>query len=288
MPTDPVRLKRNVLCAMVQLEHPIFLIGCGRSGTTILGRTLAEHRGLHYLNEPRDLWVRAYPICDVWSERAPQRNGRLVLTAKDSTWWRTVRLTRLFARSLADAGRTRLLEKLPANAFRVRFVHALFPDALFVHLLRNGIEVARSIARECEIGPWYGIGDYKWHQLVSLAARDPALAALPARCRAPYERGLLEWRLAVEASLEATAALPARQQLAVRYEELLTAPARTVRRIEHFLGLDHDPAVSDYAERSIARRSEPAGRSAVTDDATSIAGPLLVQLGYATPGHDES
>ena len=33
-------------------QNPVFIIGCGRSGTTILGRTLAEHPRVKYLNEP--------------------------------------------------------------------------------------------------------------------------------------------------------------------------------------------------------------------------------------------
>ncbi|WP_417860784.1 hypothetical protein [Winogradskyella sediminis] len=35
--------------------EPVFLIGCGRSGTTILGTTLGKHQSITYLNERRDL-----------------------------------------------------------------------------------------------------------------------------------------------------------------------------------------------------------------------------------------
>jgi hypothetical protein len=266
---------------MARLERPAFLLGCGRSGTTVLGQTLAEHRALHYLNEPRDLWTRAYPSCDVWSARAPRRGGRLALTATDVVWWRTSRLSGLFAESVARAGRQRLLEKLPVNAFRVPFLRALFPDALFVHLLRNGIEVARSIERECETGPWYGVNDYKWQQLVAQARQDPALAALPEACRTPYQRGLLEWRLAVEAALRSTEDLSSQQCLTVRYEELLARPGATIQCIEDFLGLSHDPATSAYAEDRIARRSAPAETIAVTEDTLDIAGSVLARLGYS-------
>jgi len=268
---------------MPRLERPAFLLGCGRSGTTILGRTLAEHGALHYLNEPRDTWVRAYPRADVWSARAKRRGGRLVLTATDAVWWRTSRLVRLFATSVAEAGRTRLLEKLPVNAFRVPFLRALFPDALFVHLVRNGIEVARSIERECEVRPWYGVDDYKWQQLEGVARTDPSLAPLLVHCRSSHERGLLEWRLAVEAAIRATDDLPSHQHLAVRYEDLLDDPVATIRDIEDFLGLQHDGATSAHAQRNIARRSAPAEALAVTDDATLIAGPLLARLGYSRP-----
>ena len=36
---------------------PVFIIGCGRSGTTILGKTLSNHPKIKYLNERRDLYI---------------------------------------------------------------------------------------------------------------------------------------------------------------------------------------------------------------------------------------
>ena len=38
---------------------PVFIIGCGRSGTTILGDTLSKHPKIEYLNERRDLWHKS-------------------------------------------------------------------------------------------------------------------------------------------------------------------------------------------------------------------------------------
>ena len=46
--------------------HPVFIIGCGRSGTTILGETLSSHPKIKYLNERRTLWHRAYPEFNIW------------------------------------------------------------------------------------------------------------------------------------------------------------------------------------------------------------------------------
>jgi len=268
---------------MDPLDRPAFLIGCGRSGTTILGQTLAQHASLHYLNEPRELWSKAYPVTDVWSGQAATRRGRVVLDAADASRWRTWWLGRLFRRTLRDAGCPRLLEKLPINAFRVPFLDTLFPDARFIHLVRNGIEVARSIERECERGPWYGENDYKWTQLTALASADASHGALLELCTGPYERGLLEWRLSVDAVLETAAHLPSDRYLLVRYEDLLNAPAHTIARIETFLGLPADPAVTAFAEERIARRSAEAETLPTTTLTDDIAGPMLERLGYVRP-----
>ena len=41
-----------------------------------------------------------------------------------------------------------LLEKLPINNFRLEFLNASFPDAKYIYLTRNGLEVSKSIEKE--------------------------------------------------------------------------------------------------------------------------------------------
>src|SRR5205807_1050578 len=55
------------------IESPVFILGCGRSGTTILGNLLAQHPSVTYLHEHRPLWTSAYPETDIWSEHAITR-----------------------------------------------------------------------------------------------------------------------------------------------------------------------------------------------------------------------
>ena len=49
------------------LDDPVLILGCGRSGTTILGQALAQHSEVTFLDEPRELWFRAYPATDIWT-----------------------------------------------------------------------------------------------------------------------------------------------------------------------------------------------------------------------------
>ena len=60
---------------------PVFSIGCGRSGTTILGNTLSQHPDIKYLNERRDVWHRAYPEFNIWEENV--LNSKLYANEKD-------------------------------------------------------------------------------------------------------------------------------------------------------------------------------------------------------------
>jgi LPS sulfotransferase NodH len=262
------------------LESPVFIVGCGRSGTTILGDTLAAHGSVTYLNEYRQLWARAYPATDVWSERAKARGGRLALDESVCTPARNRKLAASFYCETTATGRPQLVEKLPINSFRLPFVDAVFPDALFVHLLRNGLEVARSIERMPDDALWYGHDDYKWKLLVEYAGAHEQYRDLPQFCDTTRRRGLLEWRMSVETAIDYLEGIPAERHFAVTYRELLDTPVDVIRRIEEFIGLAPSEAVHAFAEANLQRRSPVIEVTSLSDDEERLAGDLMRRLGY--------
>jgi hypothetical protein len=260
------------------LDRPVFIVGCGRSGTTALGRTVALHPRLAYLNEPREIWVNE-PRTDVWSDRARARGGRLELTAGDVTPVARDRILRALAAEVRRRSAARLVEKLPVNSFRIGWLDALFADCLVVHLVRDGRAVARSIAGRAAAGPWFGHDGYKWRLLADLArARglDPEVEA----CTDDFRRGLLEWRLAVSSARAALAALPPGRALELRYEHLVADPGATLDRVLAFIDVEPHPSVAEQAAREInsPRHVEPSAEERAA--AGAVAGDLLAELGY--------
>ena len=64
--------------------QPVFIVGCGRSGTTLLLRCLTTMCDVVALNEARVIWIDACPALDVWSAKAASRRGTLSATAKSA------------------------------------------------------------------------------------------------------------------------------------------------------------------------------------------------------------
>ena len=90
---------KNILFNLAKKKNdfaPIFIIGCGRSGTTILGKTLSKHPDIKYLNERRDLWHRAYPEFDIWNKNI--QNPKLYADKKDAISKKNNLLRHLFFR----------------------------------------------------------------------------------------------------------------------------------------------------------------------------------------------
>ena len=111
---------------------PVFIIGCGRSGTTILGKTLSNHPKIKYLNERRDLWHKSYPEFNIWKENV--LNSKLYVDEKDYDKEKSSKLRNLFFREQVLGNASTLLEKLPINNFRLKFLQKSFPKAKYIYL----------------------------------------------------------------------------------------------------------------------------------------------------------
>ena len=279
-----LRLAVQLLPGTGAVVRPVFIIGCGRSGTTVLGEVLSRHPLLAYLNEPRDIWLYE-PRTDIWSAKARARGGRLRLSAGDVQPAAAARIRRAFAAEVRLQRAECLVEKLPINAFRVGWLAGMFPDALFVHLIRNGLEVAASIARQAEHAQWFGCEGYKW-RLLADCARERGEAGLVGLCTDGFRRGLLEWRLSMSAALDDLAKLSTERQLEIRYERLVEQPVEVCQRLEAFVGIGHEPAMAAFARAELSRRSPPPDPTPLPPDAQRIAGDLLVRLGYFPTARD--
>ncbi len=259
-----------------EIDDPVFIIGCGRSGTTLLGRLLGKHPDVVYLNEPRHLWAAAFPESDIWSYWV-RRSGRarLIYTGADAVDPGRAIIRRLFARELRRGKGRLLIEKLPINTFRGPFLAALFPKARFIHIHRNGLEVARSIARLADQGEWYINDGQKWDLLVEAARAHPTTANLPAQCTTSELQGLLEWRLSEEHACRFFAQLPANQWIELSYARLMEDPIGVMRRIYQFLGLEASERFLEASTREVGRK-HPAIQAPPTETQRRIGGPLLV------------
>jgi len=260
-----------------ECDAPVFIVGCGRSGTTILGQTLAQHPAITYLNEPRDYWAAAFPVSDIWTIAAPLRDGRLELGEAEVTEQGGQRIRRCFGYEQHRHGGQVLLEKLPENAFRVPFLHALFPQARFIHVWRHGVEVAKSIEQKILAGGWYGTGGYKWTAIGEAVKHHPELADLPLATLTPFERGLLEWRLSVEVTEPYVAHLQPEKHLLVDYADFMDSPHAVIDRLCHFMGLPADPMVHEFAHAKVRRLSEPGSLEGLSPLALRIGGRWLAE-----------
>jgi hypothetical protein len=255
------RLLRK-LPALCRVDTPVYILGAGRSGTTILGIVLSMHRGVGFLNEPKAVWAVLHPGEDLIGSynRSP---ARYRLGTDDATPAIIRGAQRVFGGYLRLAGAHRLVDKYPELIFRTEFVRAIFPDARFLFLSRSGVATCGSIRQwserlGTEVGgethDWWGADDRKWHLLVDqIVAEHVDLAAhIDEMGQLNQEgRAAVEWIVTMREGLRLLADDP-EGTLHVPYEALCMDPRGWGERLQKFIGLTSDKVFEDYVESTLS------------------------------------
>lgn len=115
----------------------VIIVGAPRSGTTLLGQLLGAHGMVANLYEPYFIWERFIGPGPDDSRTADDADERTI---------RYVR--REFERARRRAGAELLVEKTPRNSFRIPFMQRIFPEARWIHIIRDGRDAVLSIHRQ--------------------------------------------------------------------------------------------------------------------------------------------
>ena len=221
-------------------ENPApFIVGSGRSGTNLLRLMLDSHPQIaiapesHFLPDAMALSAeastdRAKSLAFFKAIRNHQRwedfgldeqllkNRITSLEPFDPTT-----ALRAFYQAYADRfQKPRWGDHTPAYAFQVDLIKRILPEAHFIHLLRDGRDVALSYQ-----GFWFAPG------------REKETA--------------LYWRRRTKAAQAAL--IRHRHYFQARYQDLITDPEKTLRKICGFLRLDWDPIMLQYYQRAPER-----------------------------------
>ena len=278
---------------LAQVKAPVFILGTGRSGTTVLGIVLSMHRDIGFLNEPKAAWHAAHGAEDlIGSYTRGAASYRLDESDADQEVIR--RMQRYYGAYSRLTLTRRVVDKYPELIFRVPFVKAIFPDAKFLFLARNGWDTCVSIQNwsrrlgtedDGETQDWWGADGRKWQLLVDqLVPEHPDLAPHIDDIRTWSDHthmAALEWVLTMREGLALMAGNDG-ALLHVPYEELCADPSDWMARICDFAGYAQDPVFMDYSASKLSpvRPVEPVELPACL---TRPFHQTMSQLGYQTP-----
>ena len=157
------------------LNKPVFVVGSPRSGTSILSWCLDEHPNLFVI--PESSWMGLFAINVAVSYRiGSARGNRSVLSAMNTS---PDEFFAIFGRSINDLilGHRKELEKkryipsspsvpkrrwvdgTPEYSFYIYGLRKLFPDAVFIHILRNVRDVVRSMLNFYRVAGTHLVGN---------------------------------------------------------------------------------------------------------------------------------
>jgi hypothetical protein len=267
-----------------EIRAPIFIVGCPRSGTNTLYYRLAAHPDLAWISNitkktAGSLWLtrlhmmlrhdhRPTEAKVVWRRYASADHD--ARDRKDATPQAADFLRRVVTQHLRIFGKPRFINKCPRNSVRMEFLDEVFPDALFLHVIRDGRAVANSIlrARKNHGSAYWGCEPPGWQKLLDLPLLDACA---------------LQWKTIVEYALDSAESIPDERYREVRYEDLCERPEAVFREVSDWAGLTWDDGaleelVSDIDSRNYKWREnfEPAEVERLNE----LLGDLLARLGY--------
>ncbi|WP_248965902.1 sulfotransferase family protein [Sphaerisporangium perillae] len=228
-------------------DRPIFVIGCPRSGTTMLQLMLHSHGRIAVPPETRFL-TSAYFHRRLHGDMRDADNRRKLaewIATDKTTKFRELGIERTaYVRRAVEGpgslgsvtgeafrayaerfGKPRWGDKRPSYIKHVDVLLRLFPDAQFVHLIRDGRDCVASLKEM----PWYTLDVF---------------------------HAIATWAESVDLGWSHAERLPAGTYYELRYEDLTADPESELSRLCGFLGEEFDPAMCE--PRYMATTAVPA------------------------------
>jgi hypothetical protein len=234
-----------------------FVVGVGRSGTTLLRLMLDAHPALavppetHFINNVLEasgrLRFNPERLVDAivedshrrWNDFGLEREELLARVSSIPDFNVSDGLRAFYELYAERQSKRRWGDKTPDYLKRMRRIKRTLPEARFIHVIRDGRDVMLSTNR----------------RIAQRGHREELTA----------ERGAERWRRQIERAREDAPHLGGEAYIEIRYEDLVTDTESTLRRVCTRIDLDYDPVMLRYHETAAERLREMAGAMPARD-----------------------
>ncbi len=277
------------------LNRPIFIVGSGRSGTTLLQRMLGSHSRVSSPTGESHFFIPLYKNQNKYGDLSKVENVKKVLEEMrrisrefveedlhgiefnssqlaqefvDNGYNTIISIINgLLSKNAYEEGKQRWLDKTPYYVLHIKTILEMFPDAQFIHIIRDG--------RDCALSMLERKFDLKIFNTYHAA---------------------YTWSKYVNAGQAAKSILPANSYFEIKYEDLISDPETNIVKICEYLGETFEPNVIHFKKSQDPNNKTPLlskdlqstntgkWRAKMTDRQIkifeSLAGNTLVRCGY--------
>ncbi|KGP74566.1 sulfotransferase family protein [Pontibacillus yanchengensis] len=235
---------------------PVIIIGAGRSGTNMLRDTLTKISGVKTwpCDEINYIWRHynvSYPNDEFTSDMATEKVKKYIHKKFDEMG--------------NNSHTTHLIEKTCANSLRVDFLYEIFPNAKFIHIVRDGRDVVESAKKRWTASlepsylskklkfvpktdlPYYGFNYFinRLYKIFSnnnrLAYWGPKFSGMEDKLKSYSleEVCAFQWKESVDKATNSFTKIPEEQVYMVYYENLTAEPEKYIKDICEFMGVSY-------------------------------------------------
>lgn len=176
---------------------------------------------------------------------------------------------RVIKNHLKFFNKTRFLNKCPNNSIKIDYLNEIFPDAIFIHMIRDGRAATYSLMKKQERKDYYrGVKPPGWNNLLD---------------KTIIEKCALQWKMTTEYTLESAKILPPERYMEVRYEDFVLQPFETLTAVGNKCGLVWDRDYLEELVRDLENRNFKWHENLTPSEIerlNDLLGDLLTKLGY--------
>jgi hypothetical protein len=272
------------------IEKPIFVIGMARSGTTLVYNAIGAHHDVGWVSKQVELtgitalalfsrladltpalrrsgnrsdalpgWVEELRVGPVeawrtWERCCGEKFLYDYLLGVEATEDERARVRRLVTRILRYQGKRRFAAK-PTGPARIGYLSSIFPDARFIHAVRDGRAAVSSLVR---LPAWRDSP-----RMHTPAWRNPPVGLGPETPthypdNDPLALAAVQWQEAVLSARREAQALAPERYTEVAYERFVAEPHTVIDELFEFVELPPSPQAHEFLDRrvKVANRSE--------------------------------
>jgi hypothetical protein len=300
-----------------RLKDPVFFIGFPRSGTTVFFEAFVRNPEFGWLANYAEMWPRtisANILCRLLDNRLVHLRGHkkqygsvrfgnrfLPQPVEAYSFWdhytgidfsggyllgqaanneSRLQVRKALKKTMSYQGKTQFATKLTGPG-RIQFLLSIFPDARFVHVIRDGRATVESLLR---VEFWRDKGGMDAPFWVN-GLEAESIDEWQQSGKDSVELAAHQWKRVVETTISESRSLNKEQYAEVKYEDFVKSPQTTISDLLLWAGGDKN-AVGAKVELSETRLADMNRKylevftKKQIVSMNRIMGPMLAQLGY--------
>lgn len=253
----------------MKVERPIFVIGTGRSGSTMFHDIISHHEQLAWFSVllskyPNRIKLNKFYLNLLNFPLIGNLLRRKIIPTETYTFWETYvrgfsrpfrdlttddvstkvknKIPELFAGTLTKK-RNRLLLKITGWP-RIGFIKEIFPDALFIHVKRDPRATVNSFLNVDFWEGWQGAHNWRFGILNDeenklMEKYDQSFAALAS----------IGWLKMTDSLYDAVKEIPDERFLELNYSDICDDPQKEFKKVYEFAGLKHSKRIKKILKK---------------------------------------
>ncbi len=159
-----------------------------------------------------------------------------------------MRFGRLMLRKMRQNSKGVFIEKTPINTMRIEYLNALVPHAKYICIVRDGVDICRSIARLAKtntykiagkptLNQWWGVDYAKWKSLVADGSEAGYYPDDVNHLDDHHAKGAYEWLVSLH-EVDRCRELLGDRLCEITYSSLTDNPKQVLEDICNSMGMD--------------------------------------------------